>query len=650
MKAKYLCTAVAALAATLMCATGAYAKTAEMVNGSVFVEAEDGNLKTYCKVGESEDASGGKFVTFGEKASKVIEVPRLATDKAIEYEYNIDRKSNVHIWVRIRAWDWKANQVSVMVNNETLTGTATKLGEFEWVKLNSTSRGTILNAGKQKLSIIPKTTGVEVDTVLITRKRATPTGINTVDDTLSLSFKDPRRFNLEDNGYSKETLADEMYWDVSDIKPVNERPRVNLRKADIPKILENAKHPENQSAWEMHLRYVEDTSAKPTTEMIEAKALDYQLRGNKEAGEAAVREAVDFYEKNGAAYQKISGDAYNDIGLAVRTLAEVYDWCYDLLDEDEKEYIIDEMIMLMSQGNNQELQWPLYTQNLFTTHQAEGLLQNDVMAMAIAIYDERPDVYNFIAGRLFNEAVEYRKWVFSSYTYNQGLNYLDYRLKHEGMATFFFIPTDLSIEEDYRVVHRYMLNNNGTYNYTAYNADEFGTAEIVVCRLDYKSDSYGFHIVEGVGTALDNDGDNRKMIECYSGSTLTQFVLADSCTFNPDTLKPGDIIQIWKNNAGEVALVKQLYSYSEGVYPEFATSVRYSNNLVAGTVKKTDRGGGKLVVEVEGEYMIFNLPASNAVVYDNGICTTIPTSEICTGDHVVLKTSEANISDATVIR
>lgn len=450
MKAKYFCGIAAAAMMSVMCATAANAQTTVMKNGSAFIEAESGDLKTYCKVEESEEASGGKYVRYGEKAAKIIEQPKLATDKAIEYEFDVDYASRFYVWVRVRAEDAKTDGISVIINNQAITGTvgSENFGKFTWIQLGQATKGYILQQGINKISVVPKSTGVELDEILITRKRATPEGKNTIDDTLDMYYNDPRRFNMDDNGYSKQTIADEMQWNVPDIKPVEGHPRVNLRKEDIPKILENAQKPENQSAWQMHLTYVEDTSAKPTTEMIEAKALDYQLRGNVEAGKAAVREAVDFYKKNGQSYMNMTGDAYNQIGLAVRTLAEVYDWCYDLITDEEKAYIVDEMIMLMSQGNNGELQWPLYTQNVFTAHQAEGLLQLDVMSMAIAIYDEREDIYNFHASRFFNEVVEYRKWLFESYTFNQGLNYLDYRLKYEGMSTW-LIDKGLGIENVY---------------------------------------------------------------------------------------------------------------------------------------------------------------------------------------------------------
>lgn len=407
-----------------------------MVDGSVFLEAESGRLKTYCKIGESADASGGKYVTFGEKSNKIVEQPLIATDKAVNYEFEVDYSSRFYVWARVRSKDAKTNMLSVIINNKEAAGTVGEYGEFVWVQLGNTGKGYILNEGMNKISLVPKTMGIEVDEILITRKCGIPAGTNVVDDSIDIQFSEQSRFNLEDVGYGKYTTVAEQSWNVSDIRPVEEHPRVYFRKEDIPRILENAQKPENKSAWEVHLQYVADKSSKPSTEMIEAKALDYALRGNIGAGKAAVKEALDFYKKNGASYAAMTGDTYNQLGLAVRTLAEVYDWCYDLLNETEKKYIIDEMIMLLSQGNNGELRWPLYTENAFVSHQAEGLLQNDVMAMAIAIYDERQDIYNFVAGRFFNEFVEYRKWIFSSHTFNQGLNYLDYRLKAEGMTTF----------------------------------------------------------------------------------------------------------------------------------------------------------------------------------------------------------------------
>lgn len=214
----------------------------------------------------------------------------------------------------------------------------------------------------------------------------------------------------------------------------------------------------------------------------------------------------------------------------------------------------------------------------------------------------------------------------------------------------FFIPTDPTDEEDYRLVNRYSLSNDASYNFTAYNVDEFGTAEFIVVKKTWQSGSHGFHIADGVGTTLDSDGDTKNMVECWSGASKAQFVAAENSNFASINLKTGDIFRVYQNNAGEVATFSLLWRYAEGEYPDFVASTRSSDNLVAGVIKKLDRAGGKFIIEAGGEHMILTLPSSNAAVYDGGTCTTIPTTELCVGDHVVLKTSGATVSMVTVIK
>lgn len=214
----------------------------------------------------------------------------------------------------------------------------------------------------------------------------------------------------------------------------------------------------------------------------------------------------------------------------------------------------------------------------------------------------------------------------------------------------FFIPTTDN-EDDFRLLDRSKLANDSTYNYIAYNADEFGTAEYVVCSINYYGNTHAFHIVENSGSVLDADGDENQMVECWSGSTLTTFIATENSNYDSANMKQGDVIRVATNSAGEVTTFTVLHRYQEGIYPDFAYNTnRYSNNLFGATVKKIDRAAGTLVVECQGSHYIFKLLSNAAVVYDHGLCTTISISELCIGDHVVLKTTGANINNITVIR
>ncbi len=214
----------------------------------------------------------------------------------------------------------------------------------------------------------------------------------------------------------------------------------------------------------------------------------------------------------------------------------------------------------------------------------------------------------------------------------------------------FFIPTTDN-EDDFRLLDRSKLANDSTYNYIAYNADEFGTAEYVVCSINYYGNTHAFHIVENSGSVLDADGDENQMVECWSGSTLTTFIATENSNYDSANMKQGDVIRVATNSAGEVTTFTVLHRYQEGIYPDFAYNTnRYSNNLFGATVKKIDRAAGTLVVECQGSHYIFKLLSNAAVVYDHGLCTTISISELCIGDHVVLKTTGADINNITVIR
>lgn len=55
-----------------------------------------------------------------------------------------------------------------------------------------------------------------------------------------------------------------------------------------------------------------------------------------------------------------------------------------------------------------EVGWPPVKQGAVVTHGSEAQILRDLNAFAIAVYDERPDIYNVVVGRFMQEYVPAR--------------------------------------------------------------------------------------------------------------------------------------------------------------------------------------------------------------------------------------------------
>lgn len=206
-------------------------------------------------------------------------------------------------------------------------------------------------------------------------------------------------------------------------------------------------------------------------------------------------------------------------------------------------------------------------------------------------------------------------------------------------------------EDHFKVTTRAILANDQMYTYTAYNADEYGTAEFVVCTIDYRSNTSNYYIVEGTSVMVDGNGEVCNVVQCYANGTLTYFKAADTSNFSTVDMKQGDIIQVYVNAVGKVENFKVLWRYSKDAHPEFAlNNTMSSNNIVGAEVVKFNRSAGTLVVRKNEDYYIMTVSPSTVTVYDSGEWSEIPSGDITIGDYVVFKSTKSTISSLTVIK
>ncbi len=152
---------------------------------------------------------------------------------------------------------------------------------------------------------------------------------------------------------------------------------------------------------------------------IQLLALIYQMTGNQTYGYVAI-----FAIKN---YLKIMGTwDYGDVcryyGHVMYTAACVYDWCYDLLTSSDKQQIVAGVQHKCCEGGRMEVNFPPKDQGAMTGHGSEFQILRDYLSFAIAIYDEYPGWWDYIAGRFYQEFVPARNEYYKAGMVPQGVS------------------------------------------------------------------------------------------------------------------------------------------------------------------------------------------------------------------------------------
>lgn len=178
---------------------------------------------------------------------------------------------------------------------------------------------------------------------------------------------------------------------------------------------------------------------------IEARAYSYLLDGDRANGLAAIRAIrryIDAVSFDGLA------DDYRFMGQTMFTAAEVMDWCYDLLTDGDMDAIVAAVEQRIAP--RMEIGMPPCRYGVTASHQAEAQLLRDWLSFAIAVYDEHPDIYGFVAGRFFYQYVPVRNYWYTSGSPINGSSYGGYRFTWDLWSAWIFrkLTGDLVYSED----------------------------------------------------------------------------------------------------------------------------------------------------------------------------------------------------------
>ena len=228
--------------------------------------------------------------------------------------------------------------------------------------------------------------------------------------------------------------------------PPKMHPRLFLMSKDVVNLKEKTQNPLLKSCWErieaaanfktegyLPLNGSKYNNNKVVRDAIEAKALFFVLYNDGKGGRAAIDNVLHYFAT--LKIDSTAADVTREIGRAIVTGAIVYDWCYALLSVEEKTILIGRMETL---ATHMEIKWPAIHGSSITGHTVEAQLSRDMLALAIAVYDENPNIYERVVGRIFAEFVPARQFYYPGDYHHQGSAYGAYRFNWEMFATFIF--------------------------------------------------------------------------------------------------------------------------------------------------------------------------------------------------------------------
>ncbi len=223
----------------------------------------------------------------------------------------------------------------------------------------------------------------------------------------------------------------EQFYDMPPYNPpAGVHPRVYFTKEDIPSLIEKLNDPINAPLKKIFDGYIADHSGAGSAyngaaqlEKMEAKAYYYALFGDKEVGREAINLSLESM-RTWPFLSDIEGNTRTN-GWFIATWSKVYDWCYDLLTEEEKAFFITRC---EQSASVMEVGWPPVKQpEMLWGHGAEAQVHRDLLCFAIATYDERPDIWNNVAGEIYQLSVPARKFMHQGGLNLAGVSYGTYR-------------------------------------------------------------------------------------------------------------------------------------------------------------------------------------------------------------------------------
>ena len=438
---------VCILGVLALCAPG-YAATNKPViqlDGTAAFEAEcdAATVLEPMYIQEDEGASGGAYV--GVRNDSAIRQSSPKRDVAqLTYQTYAPQDDAYYVWARCLVYEGGVSRYYACFDDGII--------KLSWME-NCTAEGNYdtwqwnfvgkywLTEGEHTFKIRYGYESMYYDSFIITTDHTfTPEGA-------------PPAVTPADEIYSRNEKGEieNLYYNLPAYLPPDEHPRLLFRKSDIERIKSNLTHPQNIAEYEYLLElaayetdgknptltYGQITNvSQPIASFIESNAFLYQITGDEAYGMRAVEVCKNYLES--AMVDPTSANATGRTGMTVVWAGALcYDWCYDLLTEEDKAFMLFHMSL---QSSYSEPGFPSigYTNTDLMGHILEFQLLQAQFAMAVAVYDEAPDVYNVVAGRILQDIVPVVSYMNQATFYMEGTSYGMYRHYFEIMNNYMF--------------------------------------------------------------------------------------------------------------------------------------------------------------------------------------------------------------------
>ena len=409
--------AVFASISILAAHTATYAsETAEVVENVDFVtiEAEDMLLGDDISVIQDKEASGSSAVkVIAESDLELKDIDDFVTP-SLRKEINISKIGRYAVWLRFKAVSAAGDSFHYSVNKQAWTTSHNddSVGKgYQWIRIGV----EVVKDNKLSVKFKYREPGFIFDKLFVTDNTSvTPVGVlpQTVVNTI----------NTED------------YWPIPSVKPIEGHPRLFVTPERVEYIRNNLGCREWKAAYNTVVEGGNNETDTPTRDMIMYRALLWLLG---DADEAHALKTIKY------AKEYLGTVTYPNVGDITRTKgndmvmgAIVYDWCYDLLTEEDKTFFINVFKYIASIKESHYP--PVGTGHQIGEHDGEGEIFKDLLSAGVAMYDEDPEMYNLAAGRLFDQMIESRRMFHHAGRNSNGTNYGIERTRFESYAALIF--------------------------------------------------------------------------------------------------------------------------------------------------------------------------------------------------------------------
>ena len=158
-------------------------------------------------------------------------------------------------------------------------------------------------------------------------------------------------------------------------------------------------------------------------QVIQAKALAHLIYDDDFYGYQAI-----YYMKNflkSLDIRQMYNDQTRDYGYIMFSAAIVYDWCYDLLTEEDKTQFIAGVENILCTGSNangakMEVGFPPSALGAVADHACEYMVLRDYLSFAVAVYGDNNSWWEYVGGRVYSEYVPVRNYYYQSGMAPQG--------------------------------------------------------------------------------------------------------------------------------------------------------------------------------------------------------------------------------------